>query len=157
MVGLPLVAANLLAFGAMCFWGWVGDVLGRRWSMMIPAFVGIFVTPTYLLTADPAWIIGGFLVQSLFAGAMYSQMPSYLTERFPTEVRATASAFTYHTGAIFGGLVAPVLAYFAVEYQLGFAIPMLVGTTLGLVSVLVSLLLSPETKGHVFTSDIVVT
>ena len=33
---------------AMCFWGWVGDVLGRRWSMMIPAFVGIFVTPIYL-------------------------------------------------------------------------------------------------------------
>ena len=58
MVGLPLVAANLLAFAAMCFWGWVGDVLGRRWSMMIPAFIGIFITPTYLLTADPTWIIG---------------------------------------------------------------------------------------------------
>jgi SHS family lactate transporter-like MFS transporter len=88
---------------------------------------------------------------------MYSQMPSYLTERFPTEVRATASAFTYHTGAIFGGAVAPILTYFAVEYQLGFAIPMLIGTSVGLVSVLVSLSLSPETKGHVFTSDIVVT
>ena len=84
-------------------------------------------------------------------------MPSYLTERFPTEVRATASAFTYHTGAIFGGAVAPILTYVAVEYQLGFAIPMLVGTTIGLVGVLVSLVLSRETKGHVFTSDIVVT
>ena len=157
MVGLPLVVANLLAFAAMCFWGWIGDVLGRRWSMMIPAFFGIFITPVYLLTTDPFWIILGFWAQSLFAGAMYSQLPSYLTERFPTEVRATASAFTYHTGAIAGGLVAPVLTYFAVSHQMGFAIPMLIGTTVGLVSVLASLLLSPETKGHIYSSDVVVT
>jgi hypothetical protein len=43
------------------------------------------------------------------------------------------------------------------NYQLGFAIPMLVGTTVGLVSVLISLLLSPETKGCVYQSDVVVT
>jgi SHS family lactate transporter-like MFS transporter len=96
-------------------------------------------------------------VQSVFAGAMYSQMPSYLTERFPTEVRATASAFCYHQAAIFGGAVAPVLTYFAIDYNLGFAIPMLIGTTFGLVSVVIALLVSPETKGHVFQSDLVVT
>jgi MFS transporter, SHS family, lactate transporter len=157
MVGAPLALANLIAFLAMGFWGWVGDVLGRRWSMIIPAAIGIVVTPTYLLTADPTWIIMGFLLQGVFAGAMYSQMPSYLTERFPTEVRATASAFCYHQAAIFGGAVAPVLTYFAVDHQLGFAIPMLFGTTIGLVSVVIALLLSPETKGHVFTSDLVVT
>ncbi|HXA25647.1 MAG TPA: MFS transporter [Acetobacteraceae bacterium] len=157
MIGLPLAVANLLGFAAMCFWGWVGDVLGRRWSMIIPAAIGIVVTPTYLLTADPTMIILGFWVQSLFAGAMYSQMPSYLTERFPTEVRVTASAFCYHQAAIFGGAVAPILTWFAIEYQIGFAIPMLIGTSLGLVSVIVALLLSPETKGHVFTSDLVVT
>jgi SHS family lactate transporter-like MFS transporter len=156
MVGLPLVVANLLGFGAMCFWGWVGDVLGRRWSMMIPAFVGIFITPLYLLTTEPFWIILGFWAQSLFAGAMYSQLPSYLTERFPTEVRATASAFTYHQGAIFGGLVPVALTYFAVDHHLGFAIPMLVGTSLGLLSVLLSLALSPETKGTEYQSDVVV-
>ena len=157
MVGAPLALANLVGFLAMGFWGWVGDVLGRRWSMIIPAFIGLFITPTYLLTADPSWIILGFIVQSVFAGAMYSQMPSYLTERFPTEVRATASAFCYHQAAIFGGAVAPVLTYFAVDYNLGFAIPMLIGTTFGLVSVVIALLVSPETKGHVFQSDLVVT
>jgi SHS family lactate transporter-like MFS transporter len=157
MVGAPLALANLIAFLAMGFWGWMGDVVGRRWSMIIPAAIGLLVTPTYLLTSDPTWIIGGFLLQSVFAGAMYSQMPSYLTERFPTEVRATASGFCFHQAAIFGGSVAPVLTYFAIDYQLGFAIPMLIGTTFGLVSVIVALLCSPETKGHVFTSDLVVT
>jgi SHS family lactate transporter-like MFS transporter len=156
MVGLPLVVANLLGFVAMGFWGWVGDVLGRRWSMIIPAAIGLFITPSYLLTTDPFWILLGFLVQGVFAGAMYSQMPSYLTERFPTEVRATASAVTYHQGAIFGGLVAPILTYFAVDYHLGFAIPMLVGTTFGLVMVIISLLVSLETKGRDYTSDLMV-
>ena len=38
MVGAPLALANLVGFLAMGFWGWIGDVLGRRWSMIIPAF-----------------------------------------------------------------------------------------------------------------------
>jgi SHS family lactate transporter-like MFS transporter len=53
--------------------------------------------------------------------------------------------------------VPPVLTYFAVNNQIGFAIPMLIGTTSGLISVIVALLLSLETKGHVFQSDLVVT
>ena len=52
-------------------------------------------------------------------------MPSYLAERFPTEVRATAAGFCYHQGAIWGGLVAPLLAFAATHYGLGYAIPML--------------------------------
>jgi MFS transporter, SHS family, lactate transporter len=156
MTGLPLAAANLVGFLGMAFWGFAGDRIGRRWSMIIPAFCGIFITPTYLLSTDPDWILVGFLFQGLFAGAMYSQMPSFLTERFPTEIRATASAFCFHQAAIFGGLVAPVLTYFAIDYEVGFAIPMLIGTTAGLINVCVALLLSPETKGRDFQSDLVV-
>jgi hypothetical protein len=70
--GEPVAFANPIGFLAMGFWGWVGGVLGRRWSMILPAAIGLFVTPTYLLATDPARIISGFLVQGLFAGAMYS-------------------------------------------------------------------------------------
>jgi SHS family lactate transporter-like MFS transporter len=156
-VATPLAVANLFTFLAMSFWGWVADVLGRRWAMIIPSAIGLLVTPIYLLSADPFWIFTGFVIQGLFAGAIYSQNPSYLSERFPTEVRSTASAFCYHQGAIFGGLAAPVITYFALTYNMGFAIPMLIGTTVGLVSVIISLLISPETKGHVFVSDLAVT
>ena len=37
------------------------------------------------------------------------QYPAYLSERFPTEVRATAVAFCFHQGAIWGGLISPAL------------------------------------------------
>jgi MFS transporter, SHS family, lactate transporter len=69
-------------------------------------------------------------------------------------MRATASAFCYHPGAIFGGLVAPILAYFAVNFSLGYAVAMLVGTVVAAGSVVVSLLLSPETKGTVLVAEL---
>jgi len=46
--------------------------------------------------------------------------------------------------------------YFATTYNLGFAIPMLVSTIIAAASVVISLLLSPETKGKVLVPDLVV-
>jgi len=155
-VAIPALFGNLVTFAAMCGWGWVADRLGRRWSMIIPAAIAIFVTPIYLFTSDFTLILTGFMLQCVFGGAIYSQLPSYLCERFPTEVRATAVAFCYHQGAIWGGLVAPILTFFAINYDLGFAIPMCVGTAVGALSVVISLLLSPETKGKVLVADLVV-
>jgi SHS family lactate transporter-like MFS transporter len=154
LVALPVALANLTGFLASGFWGWVADRYGRRWSMIIPAVIGIFITPLYLFTANYAVIVGAFAVQGMFLGAIYGQNPSYLAERFPTEVRATASGFCYHQGAVWGGLVAPVLAAFAAGQPSGFAVPMLVGTVSGALVFVVALLFGPETKGKVLTADI---
>ena len=151
---VPFMVANIASFLGMSFWGWTADRIGRRWAMMIPATIAIPIAPIYLFTSDPLWITIGFGLQGAFGGALYSQLPSYLSERFPTEVRATASAFCYHQGAIFGGFVAPVLAYFAVNYNMGYAIPMLVGTVAAAVSVVIALSLSPETKGKVLVAEL---
>ena len=62
--------------------------------------------------------------------------------------------FCYHQGVIFGGLVTPVLTYFAVEMKLGFALPMIIGTIVSLLSFIVAILLGPETKGKVLTADL---
>jgi SHS family lactate transporter-like MFS transporter len=156
LVATPIAIANLVAFMASGLWGVVADTIGRRWSMIIPAAVGVFVAPTYLLTSNPDWIVAGFVVQGLFAGAIYGQNPSYLCERFPTEVRATAAAFCYHQGAIWGGFVAPIMTFFAINYGVGFGIPMLIGTVVGSVSFIFALLCGPETKGKVLEADLVV-
>jgi MFS-type transporter involved in bile tolerance (Atg22 family) len=44
----PIALANLVAFLASGCWGFVADVLGRRWAMIIPATIGLFITPLYL-------------------------------------------------------------------------------------------------------------
>jgi SHS family lactate transporter-like MFS transporter len=154
MVAKPVFWANIVGFAGMGLWGFVSDVWGRRPGMIIPAIIAIFITPFYLWTTDPIYIVSAFIAQSIFGGSIYSQMPSYLSERFPTEVRATASGFVYHQGAIWGGLVAPVLTYLAVQMNFGFAMPMMISTILFLVLVVISVLLGPETKGKMLTADL---
>jgi SHS family lactate transporter-like MFS transporter len=155
-VGQLLLYSNIIGFLAMAFWGYVAERLGRRWAMIIPAALAVPIAPMYLMTNDWTWIATGFLLQGACGGALYSQLPSYLSERFPTEVRATAAGFCYHQGAIFGGFVPPVITYCALTYGVSFSVPMLIGTVVAASSVVVALLISPETKGKELTSELVV-
>jgi SHS family lactate transporter-like MFS transporter len=70
-VFVPVFAANLIVFGGSALWGFVADKWGRRPAIYIPAIIGIFVTPMYLHTHDPTWVVGGFILQGLFLGSIY--------------------------------------------------------------------------------------
>jgi SHS family lactate transporter-like MFS transporter len=154
-VALPIALANVTTFLASCFWGFVADRIGRRWAMIIPALIGIFVTPFYLgfFTTSYPILVTAFTIQGLFVGAIYGQNPSYLNERFPTEVRATAAGFCYHQGAIWGGLCGPLLGAWAITAG-GFTVPMMITTVVALGVFVAALLMGPETKGQVMISDI---
>jgi SHS family lactate transporter-like MFS transporter len=157
LIATPLVFSNLLVFLASSGWGWVSDRIGRRWAMLIPAFCAIPLVPIYLFSGNFTWIVIAFVAQGLFAGgAMYGQVPSYLTERFPTEIRGTATGFCYHVGAIPGAMVPPILTFFAITWHLGFAIPMLIGTLFGLANFILSVAVGPETRGTEMVPDLVV-
>jgi MFS transporter, SHS family, lactate transporter len=148
LVALPVMLQSLVFFLSGSLWGFAADRIGRRWAIVIPALLTIPIAPLYLMTQNYAVIVVFFALQGAFGGGgMHVQYPAYLSERFPTEVRATASGFVYHQGAIWGGLVAPVITFFAINWHLGFAIPMLVGTVLGCISAVVAVLLGPETRG----------
>ena len=155
-VALPLALSNLMLFISNCVWGAVADKIGRRWAMIIPAAIGIVVTPFYLGFFGSSYVllVVAFMVQGFFAGAVYGQNPAYLNERFPTEVRATAAGFCYHQGAIWGGLVGPLLAAWAATLPTGFVMPMLIVTVVAEIVFIIALLLGPETKGMVMVSDI---
>ena len=56
-----------------------------------------------------------------------------------------------------GGLVAPVLTYFAAGQATGFTIPMLISTTGAAIVFVLTLLYSPETKGKVLVPEITLT
>ena len=154
MVATPLFWANIIVFFSSGVWGAVSDNSAGAGRSSIPCAIGIVIAPIYLMTKEPLWIVVGFILQAFFAGAKDSQNPSYLSERFPTEIRATAAGFVYHQGAIWGGFVAPVVAYYAVDQGLGFALPMLIGTVGSLAVLVMAVFLGPETKGKVLTADI---
>ena len=155
-VALPILLSNLMLFVSNCIWGAVADKIGRRWAMIIPAAIGIVVTPFYLgfFTTSYVVLVAAFVVQGFFAGAVYGQNPSYLNERFPTEVRATAAGFCYHQGAIWGGLVGPLLAAWAATMPDGFTMPMLIITVVSEIVFIIALLMGPETKGKELGSDL---
>jgi MFS transporter, SHS family, lactate transporter len=148
LVAMPVMLQSIVFFFSGSVYGWLADRIGRRWAIIFPAFLTIPVAPLYLMTHNYATIVVFFALQGAFGGGgMHTLYPAYLAERFPTEVRATASGFVYHQGAIFGGLVAPVITYFAINWHTGFAIPMLIGTTLAAISVALAVLAGPETRG----------
>jgi MFS transporter, SHS family, lactate transporter len=156
LVALPVMLQSLGQFVAGFGFGWVADRIGRRWAMIIPALCGLPLVPLYLFTHNYTMIVVFFGLQGLFAaGGIWSQAPSYLSERFPTEVRATASGFCYHQGAIWGGFCGPIITYLAINMHLGFALPMMIGTMGGLVSFILALLAGPETRGKELVPDVV--
>jgi SHS family lactate transporter-like MFS transporter len=154
VVGTPILLSNLVGYFGFWVWGATADRIGRRATLIIQALTGCIVAPTYLLTGDLTWIVAGFVIQGFFGGTIPALGPPYMTERFPTEVRTSASGFCYHFGLVFGALVPPVISYFAVEHHVGFAVPMLIGTLVGAGTMIGALLLSPETKGTVFVADL---
>ena len=159
LIATPIMLANVLVFLASSSWGLVSDRIGRRLAMIIPAAISLIIVPIYLLSDNTFVIVGGFIAIGLFAGGgMYGQIPAFLNERYPTEVRATASAFSYHVGAIAGGMVPPILTYFATSpsWNVGFAIPMLIGAMLGLLNFILALALGPETKDVEMVPDLVI-
>ena len=157
LVALPIALANTCFFFSSLFWGWLGERIGRRWAILIPAALGVPTAFLYLVVQDYSWIVVGFALQGMFAcGGMHVQYPAYLSERFPTEVRATAVAFCFHQGAIWGGLISPLLVFYATTHHIGLSGPILVTTIVGLAVFLIAVLLSPETKGRVLVADLTV-
>jgi MFS transporter, SHS family, lactate transporter len=156
-VATPVFFGNLGVFAASCFWGYLADKWGRRWAMIVPALITLPLAPLYLFTGNMLYIIPAFLAQGMCGGGgMQGQMAPYLNERFPTEVRATATAFCYHQASVLGGFVPLILTFFASHYSTGFAVPMLVGTVFGALNFAFALVWAPETRGKVLVPDLVV-
>ena len=79
LVALPIALANTLFFLSSPFWGWMGETIGRRWAIIIPAVLGIPTAFLYLVVEDYNWVVAGFALQGLFAcGGMHVQYPAYL-------------------------------------------------------------------------------
>ncbi len=153
-VAVPVFWGNILTFLACGFWGAVSERVGRRWALMIPTIIALFLIPLYILQVDHALFLGFFLLFICFFSGKDALNPGWLSERFPTEVRATAAGFVYHQGAVWGAAVAPILTYFAVNQGMGFAKPMMYGAMGSLAVYIVSVYLGPETKGMVMTADL---
>ena len=91
-------------------------------------------------------MIGAFLV-GLGAHGMWGAFPSYLTERFPAEVRGAGAGFCYHAGALVGSFTSSAIGYLR---DTGIPLPNAMAMSIAASGLAVAVLiwLGPETRGR---------
>ncbi len=90
--------------------GWMGDVIGRRWTLFISAIGTLLCSFVFQDINDSTLrMVFTFLIGLFSIGGVWSVIPTYLAEHFRTSVRSTGQGTTYHIGAALGGAVIPLL------------------------------------------------
>jgi MFS transporter, SHS family, lactate transporter len=126
--------------------------LGRRGAAGLATVIGIASIPLYLFASNTAvLLIGAFLI-GFFGSGNFGVIPGYLSERFPTAVRATGAGFTYQAGAAIAA-AAPTLIGALRDGGMARATAMSLGIAGAGMVVLLLLSLGPETRGRELRSE----
>lgn len=122
--------------------------LGRRGSSGLVTLIGVASIPLYVFTESTVLLLVGALLMGLSSGN-FGVIPTYLSERFPTAVRAAGAGFAYQAG---GALAAAVPTIIGRLEDSGMALGSAMGLCIAVSGflVLVFLWLGPETRGREF-------
>jgi SHS family lactate transporter-like MFS transporter len=145
-----IVALNIGGIVGSAFWGGVSEGrFGRRGAVTSAAALGVVVSPLYLMGGAPAMLLAGALLVGFGAHGMWGAFPSYLTERFPSEVRGAGAGFCYHAGALAGSFTSYAIGSMI---DAGWTLPRAMTSAIAVSGLAVSLLiwLGPETRGRRF-------
>jgi SHS family lactate transporter-like MFS transporter len=147
-----IVALNVGGIFGSAFWGGVSEGrLGRRGAVTCAAALGVAVSPLYVMSADTRIMLAGALLVGFGAHGMWGAFPSYITERFPSEVRGAGAGFCYHAGALMGSFTSFGIGHLV---DTGWTLPAAMTTSIALAGLAVSSMiwLGPETRGRGFQS-----
>lgn len=151
--GLSVVGTGgyllVVILGSFCGYvcgAYLSDRLGRRPNFILFALLSMVSVYCYTqlpLTNTQMLLLGfplGFTASGIFSG-----MGAFLTELFPSEVRATGQGFSYNFGRAIGALFPSLVGFLSAKTSLGTAICLFAGGAY--CAVLLVTYLLPETKG----------
>lgn len=154
LVIINVVGSALVA--AVC--GHLSQHLGRRpvflgtgaaCLILIPGLYGLLVV---LGTPGTAMVLVCSAVMVMASGAITSPLIIFLNERFPTELRSTATAFSWNTGYGLAGMMPTVIT--AVSAGPDSVVPALIATTLVIaIAFMILMARAAETRGALVTSS----
>lgn len=127
---------------------YMADKLGRRANLLIFSVLSalsVYVYTLVPLTNTQMLILGfplGFAASGIFSG-----IGAYLTELYPSEVRASGQGFAYNFGRGIGALFPSLVGFLSQSHGLAWAIGAF--ATGAYAIVILTALLLPETKGRV--------
>ena len=129
----------------------MADRLGRRINFVIYSVLSgvcVYVYTQVPLTDEQMLFLGfplGFAASGIFGG-----LGAYLTELFPSEIRANGQGFAYNFGRGIGALFPSLVGYLSNSMGLAMAIGIFAGGAYTVV--LIATLLLPETRGRELAS-----
>jgi len=145
-----MILGTATSFLGTVFVGYLSQIIGRQKVMAvfaasaivisIPAVYGLYHATVFY--ESYFYVIVIVFVTTTGFGAI----PAFLSERFPTEIRNSASGFAYNGGLFFGAM-APIIALNLLSKAADYA-PFLIGFNIifGSVIILIGTKINPETK-----------
>jgi MFS family permease len=126
---------------------YLSDAIGRRPNFLLYACgsLAIALIYTQLDLSDRSMLYLGFPL-GFFASGIFSGMGPFLTEIFPTELRATGQGFCYNFGRGIGAFFPALVGLLSAGMPLGSAIGVFAAAAYGLV--ILAALIMPETRGR---------
>nr|BFD40919.1 MFS transporter [Pseudomonas sp. FFPRI_1] len=144
--GSYLMVIILGSFVGYICGAYLTDRLGRRANLIIFALLSCITIFAYtqLELSNAQMLFLGFPL-GFSASGIFSGMGAFLTELFPSSVRATGQGFTYNFGRGIGALFPGLVGYLSQTNSLAYAIGIFAGGAYCVVLVVTMLL--PETMG----------
>ncbi|NMI00749.1 MFS transporter [Pseudonocardia acidicola] len=156
--GLLLVWMSLAILPVALLVGHLSECFGRRRVFLAVGGVNLVALPLLVAAmaglgpTDTGPLLGYGLLLTVLANASYAAVPIYLNERFPTRLRATATAVVWNGGFALGGLSTTFVT--AASPTVADIPSRLAVFLLGCVAIfLIGAALSPETRGALERPD----
>lgn len=148
-VVITAILISLLGYMAS---GYLSDIIGRRLTMVIFSSMAIIlaIPLTYMIMGHYLGFTGALIFASIIAfvtTGVYGVIPSYLAEKFPTEMRSTGTGIGFNGGFILGNwstvFLLLIVAFTSKAFYAWWGAFIIIGE----IFILISAVLSKETKG----------
>jgi MFS family permease len=126
--------------------GYLSDIIGRRnnFTLFAACSFAAVVLYTYLPISDSVMLVLGFPL-GFFTQGIFGAIGPFLSEQFPTAIRATGQGFSYSFGRAVGSFVPTLVGILSATLPLGQAIGIV--SLGGYALVIITAYLMPETRG----------
>ena len=127
--------------------GYLADGIGRRnnfFAFALCSFATVILF-TYLPISDQAMLFLAFPL-GFFTQGIFGAIGPFLSEQFPTQIRATGAGFSYSFGRAVGAFVPTAVGALSATIPLGQAIGLV--SLFGYGLIVIATLLLPETRGR---------
>jgi MFS family permease len=107
-----VVLSAVIGLGAIPFWSYVSDRIGRRPVYLSGAVISLLTAFPFfwLLERGPGFVAGAIVLAMVGHDMMYGPLAAYLSELLGTRVRYTGASMVYQLTSVVSGGLAPGIA-----------------------------------------------